>query len=122
MRKNKLIELLQSIEGNPHIYLWNGYVGDYQDIKNHICPVMLVKQTPEEASLRLRYELMRDGVEDVDKELDNFKKDFEPEWELNPYVSEEHIKEGRYKAKKVHFLTPVLRGKVSLDRVGEMEY
>lgn len=122
MRKDKLIELLQTIEGNPHVYLWNGYVGDYQDIENHIRLMSLVKQTPEEASLRLKYELMRDGVSNADKELEDFKKDFNPEWEINPYVQEEHIKEGRYKTKKVYLLSPLLRGRSSIDRVGEIEY
>jgi len=29
MRKNKLIELLQSIKGNPEIVIWDGRIGDY---------------------------------------------------------------------------------------------
>ena len=33
MKKNKLIELLLSIEGNPDVVIWNGYVGDWMDIK-----------------------------------------------------------------------------------------
>jgi hypothetical protein len=32
VRKDKLIQLLQAIEGNPEIKLWNGMVGDWMDI------------------------------------------------------------------------------------------
>lgn len=34
MRKNKLIEILQSMSGNPEIVMWNGYVGDFMPIGN----------------------------------------------------------------------------------------
>ena len=32
MKKNKLIELLQAIKGNPDVYLWNGHAEDWQNI------------------------------------------------------------------------------------------
>lgn len=34
MRKNKLIEILQNMKGNPEIHVWNGYVGDWMAIKS----------------------------------------------------------------------------------------
>jgi len=36
MRKNDLIKLPNQIEGNPEVVLWNGYVGDYTNIKGLI--------------------------------------------------------------------------------------
>jgi hypothetical protein len=32
MRKNKLIELLQAIKGNPEVKVYNGYVGDFMNL------------------------------------------------------------------------------------------
>ena len=47
MRKNDLIKLLQTIEGNPEIVLWNGFVGDYQNISPKLVEGDLVKKTLE---------------------------------------------------------------------------
>jgi len=43
MCKNDLIKLLQTIEGNTDIVLWNGFVGDYQDISKELVKGELVK-------------------------------------------------------------------------------
>ena len=43
MKKNDLIKLLNSIEGNPDIVLWNGFVRDYQDISKELVKGDLVK-------------------------------------------------------------------------------
>ena len=48
MRKNDLIKLLQAIEGNPDIVLWNGIVGDYQNISTKLVEGELYKQTFED--------------------------------------------------------------------------
>ncbi|AXC39087.1 UNVERIFIED_ORG: hypothetical protein [Escherichia phage CMSTMSU] len=31
--KNDLIKMLQEIDGNPEIVIWNGYVDDYMNIE-----------------------------------------------------------------------------------------
>lgn len=46
MKKDKLIKLLLSIEGNPDILLWNGYAMDWMDIKG-LEEAELVKMTKE---------------------------------------------------------------------------
>lgn len=36
MKKNKLIELLENIPGNPDVVFWNGYVEDWQNIDSDL--------------------------------------------------------------------------------------
>ena len=43
MKKNDLIKLLNTIEGNPDVVLWNGFVGDYQDISKELVKDDLLK-------------------------------------------------------------------------------
>ena len=45
MKKNDLIKLLNTIEGNPDVALWNGFVGDYQDISKELVKGDLVKMS-----------------------------------------------------------------------------
>lgn len=47
MRKNDLIELLQSIKGNPEIMFWNGLVGDVVPLTKNIFPIELHKNSLE---------------------------------------------------------------------------
>lgn len=61
MKKNTLIKMLQDIKGNPDIFLWNGIVGDYQDIKT-ISEFDLLKRTFEDYVSRLECEEIRDGL------------------------------------------------------------
>lgn len=44
MKKDKLIELLSQIKGNPDIYLWNGFVGDYVDVVSKFITCELVNE------------------------------------------------------------------------------
>lgn len=123
MRKNDLIKMLQDIEGNPEIVIWNGYVDDYMNIEKQTFKITLVKETedfifnglkgewcqmnkswdvPEEVLQRLR--------ERAKKIHKNRQYDFE-----NPYVTEEEY-ERWYGKKKLtkYVITPKLRGKTSL--------
>lgn len=61
MKKNKLIELLQTIEGNPDIYLWNGFVGDWVDIDPNFVEDYLVKESVEHKFNCLKMEWCRDN-------------------------------------------------------------
>lgn len=94
MRKNKLIELLNSIPGNPDIVIWNGFVGDIQDIDSEIVERELVKHTKEQ------------------------------EWDFpNPFVKEDEFKYWYGNRKKKIFLLQMKeRGKTFFDRSGKIEY
>ena len=47
MRKNKLIDILNQIDGNPDILLYNGFVDDFMDFNIRTEPYVLVKHTRE---------------------------------------------------------------------------
>jgi hypothetical protein len=132
MKKNKLIELLQAIEGNPDIYFWNGYVEDYMDINPNFQESLLVKQSKEHLHKHIRFEYMRDvsrfelTQEEEDKllaeSLDAWNKHYN-EWTFpNPFVEPEQFNKWYDKKKKIYLLSPKPRGKSSWDRMGDMEY
>ena len=122
MRKNKLIELLNNIEGNPEIYLWNGFAGDWMDINPTITCDLLVKQSKEFIKGRVEHECKCDGIKYSDEIVDaNFK---EQEWEFpNPYLAPEHYPRWYGKHQKtIYLLQAKTRGKKTFDRLGGMEY
>lgn len=43
MKKSELLKLLETIEGDPEIVVWNGFVEDYQPIENKLTTVQLAK-------------------------------------------------------------------------------
>ena len=127
MRKNDLINILEAIEGNPEIHLWNGYVQDYQPIGN-VHAVDLYKYTKEHYIEMCRlekcidkqdwnFQFTEDMVEILSKNFDRVCK-----WEMNGYVTEDDIKSKRWKRKKVYLISPKLRGERSMDRIGVVEY
>jgi hypothetical protein len=126
MRKNDLIKLLQNIEGNPEVLLWNGMVGDWMHIDKPV-EGYLVKIDKEQfiESCRLRecrdrnnweYQFSKDELADVEKW---YKRQ---EWEENHFVTEEDIKEKRWKQKRVLYLQAKKRGVSTFDRLGNIEY
>lgn len=128
MKKNKLIELLNSIEGNPEIVLWNGLVGDYQDISSNLIDDSLVKRTLKDYLHHVELERAR-SYNDWDRKLSESEiKDLETnykqivDWELNDYVTSEDIKQKRYTAKKIVLLQPKLRNAKHFDRLGSISY
>ena len=127
MRKNDLIKLLQTIEGNPDIVLWNGIVRDYQHISTELVEVELVKKTLKcylEHNRMVRclkkkdwqYQLTTEEVE----YLTNIYKTFD--YEQNNSVTQEDIKEKRYMKKRVIYIQPKLKNKKCYDRLGTIEY
>ena len=125
MKKNDLIKLLQGIEGNPDLLLWNGTVGDWQDIENNLTSGTLVKETLNhylEACLKHYrhntqdpvYKLSDEKVRELTKRYKNVCK-----WENDPWVAQEDINSRRYSLKKdVLYLEPKSRCETNLDRYG----
>ena len=127
MRKNDLIKLLQTIEGNPDIVLWNGIVGDYQNISTKLVEGDLVKKTLKgylEHNRMVRclkendwqYQLTNEEVE----YLTNIYKTFD--YEQDNYVTQEDIKEKRYRKKRVVYIQPKESGWTFFDRRIKVEY
>lgn len=126
MRKNDLIKLLQGIEGNPEIVLWNGLVGDWMGIKG-LSESYLTKITKEhyifgcEAEEKISkkdfdHKLSPEAYEELVKRYSKFP------WEVNEYVTAEDITEKRYKIKRVVYIDAKLRGETSYDRLGSISY
>lgn len=126
MKKNKLIELLQSIEGNPDIVLWNGYVQDYNDINTEFEEVELVKETVDFMYENYVWAFMQEHkILDINEVPDSVKeaclkrakqRHRTAQWEFpNEFVTEEE-RERWYgkRTKRAVMLNIKLRDKVSL--------
>lgn len=130
MRKSKLIEMLNAIEGNPDIKLWNGYVGDYMDIESELVPTRLVKMTEAHMMEMVRLEQALDVGADMktfqlsEAEVVDTKRCYKEyhQWEFNQFVTDEDIKAKRYMKKDIVILPAKLRGKTCGDRIGTMSY
>lgn len=128
MKKSKLIALLNAVEGDPEIKLWNGLVRDWVDIDAKVIPMDLVRMTEAyflescrmEACIDRRdwdYQIPLDEVAEIKKD---YKKN--NRWEDNPYVTQEDIDNKRYAVKTVHVIQAKHKGECHIDRMGEIEY
>ena len=128
MKKDKLIKLLESIQGNPDIVLWNGMVDDWMDISPKLSHDALVKVSFDQYVDRVRYEVYVEksngnphAKEDTIDELrESYRKHIK--WEHNDFVTEEDIKEKRYLKKSVVFMDAKPRGVDTFDRLGSISY
>lgn len=129
MKKNKLIELLQNIKGNPEIKLWNGMVGDWMDIA--LVESELVKESEEflrwcvETSWKQdnkSWDIPPDVQEQLDAQIKRLCKT--REWDFqNPFVKPEDEKRWYGKnRKKIVLIDGKKRGKKAFDRLGDMQY
>lgn len=128
MKKSDLIELLNSIPGNPEVKLWNGLVGDWVDIEKKVYPLELVKQTEQHYLERVRideciarkdweYQLPEDRL---DKLKVSHKRNCK--WEQNDFVTREDVAEKRYSVKTVYALQAKNKGVTTWDRAGNISY
>ena len=124
MRKNELIKLLQGIEGNPEVRLWNPYVEDY----NPILDVQVDTLYKESASFifewlkaeiyqrEKRWELTSNEVELLEFQAKQLHKnrEYNPP---NEYVTEKE-KDRWYqkRTKSIIVLSPKKVGKTSYGR------
>lgn len=123
MKKEQLILLLQTIEGNPDILIWNSLVSDYMDICPKLIDTELVKESKQHFLKCVELENYRLGRTSASKdELDRLYKN--REWDFpNPYFAEDELKDycGRNR-KKVVLINVMNRGKLSFDRNGSIRY
>ena len=128
MKKSKLIEMLNKLEGDPEIKLWNGMVGDWMDISTELVPSDLVKETLEHwlEMCRLeecierkdwQYQMPKEEVERLTKNYPKLHK-----WELNPYITLEDVKKKHYRLKKIFILQAKVKGEKYYDRIGDISY
>ena len=128
MKKSKLIKLLNELKGDPDILLWNGHVGDWVDIDSNLVETDLVRETFEGYCTSLKYERaaeLRDGSYEIpEDEIRELKKIFPTisAWDFNACVTEEHIKQRKYKKKSVIMIQPKDRDRKSFNRSFTLEY
>ena len=128
MRKSKLIEILNSIEGNPEIKLWNGFVQDWVDIDPTPIKTELMRRSRD-------YWLESCRLQDcVDKknweyqmpqeEIENLKKNYSRvcKWEINSYIGNDPIKKQDFQSKSVYILQANVKGEKTFDRMGDIRY
>ena len=118
MKKNKLIELLQSIKGNPEIVIWNGLVDDYQPI-NNIQQTNIYAQSKRLQLKLCNYERNLHGLEPI--EIDDYETEINYELPSNSLTKQE-LKVLYDKKKKVAILETKTRNKTMYDRTGKINY
>ena len=126
MRKNKLIQLLQAIKGNPDIKLWNGSVGDWMDI-DRLQEGYLYKNTLAHYLESCRIESCIDikdweyqqSPEEISK-LTQYHKTLQ--WNHSEFIECHPDAQKHYTKKKVIFLAPKPRGVKTWDRLGDIYY
>ena len=125
MRKNQLIEYLQSIPGNPEVLLWNSYVQDWHSIKP--CVTKLTKLTKEYFMESCRLERCVDKQDFTYQLTEHEKKYFSQSYERqlyehNEFVEKADLERKRYKQKQVVMIQGKARGIKTYDRLGDISY
>ena len=118
MRKNDLIKKLNEIHGNPHVVLWNGYVGDYNNIGG-VEEEYLYRQSKKFYFEINNLSRQRDGLEPIKFEEYEFKAEYEFP---NRFLDEDKLKEWYDNKMKIIILEPKERRKEVWDRVGKINY
>lgn len=123
MKKSELIKALNNIEGDPEIKLWNGFVGDYQDLSEDLVSTFLMKDTLEGLRYWIDGENLIDGCPKITEEA--LKEEFnKQQWKLCECFENdsERRKSLGYHKKEVVVLQSASRGLKTWDRVGEIHY
>ena len=126
MKKDKLIEILQGMEGNPEVVLWNGFVNDY----NHIGTITedcMRKESDE--TLRTIYGMtcQEESRPFVETEYKTWRKKRRgrESWEFpNEAIAFEQVIVSKWYGpkKKVILISMKRRDKSYSDRIGKMYY
>lgn len=120
MRKNDLIKMLNEIEGNPEVVLWNGSVGDWMHInKPELFPFNRMKKSfviqTKNLERKFRYDLPEMTGEEI-------KKQKPEEWQIGNGNRFGVLKEENFEHKNRIVIQPKPRGIKSFDRAGTFEY
>jgi hypothetical protein len=118
MKKDTLIELLNSIPGNPEIKLYNGFVRDWMNISSEIIKLREVKPTYDTYKKSVQGSPLNHNFSE-----DEMRKSYRnSEWSINDFVYDKDIKNKVWKQRKVIAFEAKRRGKYVRDRAGKMSY
>ena len=122
MRKNELIKILEGISGNPQVVIWNGYVGDYNNISSDVESIELVKNSREFLEAAINHQRSSEGLGPIsDSEMSDIMRS--QEWDLPNSVADSDMERWYGKRRKrIVVLEPVARGKESYGRPGTICY
>ena len=131
MRKNELIQLLQQINGNPEIYIWNGLVDDFMPLKK-IYPDKLYKECVKFIYKQLMYDwkFANNTFETPSQEIsaslmkEAIKASKSAKYKAaNQFLeAEQYIEWYGNKPKNIIALYPGNTGKTYEDRLGQITY
>ncbi len=132
MKKDKLIALLQEIDGNPDIYLWNGFVDDWVDIESSLVKTEFVKHSKSHVAGLIRFQYMQQvGTFELTEQQEvkvsaivenSYNKHYKA-WDLpNRFVNDEQFKQWYDKKKVVYLMNTKTKGVTYSDRIGDMSY
>lgn len=129
MRKRELIRLLNMVEGDPEIIIWNEWVGDWMGIKNvQSTHLYRLKFRNFVESIRLYYarkESEKTGIYDPEYSLSESESVksrtfYRRDCQWSDYVDSKNL--DKYTRKRVLLLVPKLRGITTWDRSGTVSY
>jgi hypothetical protein len=127
MKKSKLLEFLNSLEGDPDILIWNGQVGDWMDLGKPERTFMVRESVSYVLRLAL-LDAMRKAqsftVKLSEETQEEIRKTFHKyhEWRLPTFCSDEQIKNGDFTKKKVVLFPLKSRNVETWDRLGTIKY
>lgn len=120
MRKNDLIKMLNEIEGNPEVVLYNGMVGDWMHIDNpKVFKFNRIKKSFKIESINLERKFRDKLPELSEEEIKNVKCD---EFEIGEGNRWNVLKDENFEHKNRILLQGKLRGIKTFDRAGTIEY
>ena len=119
MRKNKLIELLQEIEGNPEVLSWNGMERDWMSLKTVVHKRTLCRMSLNKRLHYINLERNRDDLPPLES-VDDIINDEPEEWQLDEFDAYDNSRLDQ--SKKVIMLEPKARGISTFDFRGGIEY
>lgn len=127
MKKSKLIELLNGIDGDPDVKLWNGHVQDWMDIDG-LQESKLFKMRLDayldnnQWSRRIQENNVKYQL--TDNELISLNKMYREvsRWDdVNSYP-DGHITSVKHMKKRIVYINAKTRNKTGFDRSGSIEY
>lgn len=127
MKKNKLIELLQAIKGNPDILFYNGFAEDWQEIIPKLNEQILFKESLPHYLESVRQEQALKSNNSCYELSEAFKSKLckqyskpSNRYNFNDFITKDDVKSGAWLQKRVFFLEFKARG---LKKFGtNMEY
>ena len=118
--------MLQQINGNPEIKLWNGFVGDWQDIDNKFVELDVFNRSFKSYVNMARmsgFAYRKEARELSDEDVKNLRKGWNRKnYEVNRFVTKEDVSSGDYKKKTFTIIQAKIKGVSTFDRLGDINY